>query len=66
MKMLQDRLDSHVSIGLIITDPALGQGKWIGSAVLEVWEGTDISLEAQTKAPGEFNLIISPSSNLSP
>lgn len=55
MKMLQDRLDSHVSIGLIITDPALGQGKWIGSAVLEVSEGTDISLEAQTKL--QENLI---------
>lgn len=55
MKMLQDRLDSHVSIGLIITDSALGQGKWIGSAVLEVSEGTDISLEAQTKL--QENLI---------
>lgn len=46
MKMPRDRLDNHVSIGLIVTDPALGQGKWIGSAVPELWEGTDISLEA--------------------
>ena len=54
-KMLQDRLDGHVSISLITTDPALGQGKWIGSAVLELWEGTDISLEAQIKL--QENLI---------
>lgn len=34
-KMLSHRLDKHVSIGLIITDPAFRHGKWIGSAVLE-------------------------------
>lgn len=55
MKKLQDRPDNHVSIGLILTDPALEQVKWIGSAVLELWEGTDTSLETQ---PGEFNLLL--------
>lgn len=34
-KMLWHRLDRHVSIGLIITDPAFWHGKHIGSAVLE-------------------------------
>lgn len=50
-----ERLNSHISIGLIITGLALGQGRWIGVAVLELWEGTDISLEAQTKL--QENLI---------
>lgn len=53
--MLQGRLDNYVDIGLIVTDPALERGKWIGSGVLELWEDSDISLEAQVKL--QKNLI---------
>lgn len=53
--MLQGRLDNYVDISLIVIDPALGQGKWIGSGVLELWEDGDISVEAQVKL--QENLI---------
>lgn len=54
-RMLQGRLDNYVDIGLIVTGPALERGKWIGSGVLELWEDSDISLEAQVKL--QKNLI---------